>query len=314
MRIEARAYARLHFGFLDVAGERGRRFGGLGLSLTAPRVNLEITPSDRLTVDGDQADRFARLAERHHEATGLEPRARIRILEAIPAHAGFGSGTQAALALGAGLDRLHRIERSPEDLCAMMGRGRRSGVGFHAFRQGGLVLEAGRASSDVDPRPAPLILRHPFPDDWRIVMAVPRADRIVSGESEESAFAKVRSGARGEVDAIAGLVLMRILPAVVERNRDAFGTALVELQDIIGAWFAPAQGGPYHPASAPILKALRDGGAAGVGQSSWGPLVYAFAGDDQEARRLCMLIGRTVPDAAISVARARNRGAEIEIA
>ena len=314
MRIEVRAYARLHFGFLDVTGESGRRFGGLGLSLTAPRFDLEITPSDRLAVEGDQADRFARLAERHHEATGREPRARIRILEAIPAHAGFGSGTQAALALGAGLDRLHRIERSPEDLCAMMGRGRRSGVGFHTFRQGGLVLEAGHAPSEVGSHPAPLTVRHPFPDEWRIVIAVPRADRIVSGESEESAFAKLRSGARGEVDAIAGLVLMRLLPAVIERNRTAFGTALVELQDKVGAWFVPAQGGPYHPAGAPILRTLRDDGAAGVGQSSWGPLVYAFAGDDQEARRLCMLIGRTVPDAAVSVARARNRGAEIEVA
>lgn len=314
MRIEVRAYARLHFGFLDVMGESGRRFGGLGLSLTAPRFNLEITPSDRLAVEGEQADRFARFAERHHEETGREPRARIRILETIPAHVGFGSGTQAALALGAGLDRLHRIERSPEDLCAMMGRSRRSGVGFHAFRQGGLVLEAGHACSDVDPRPAPLILRYPFPDTWGIVLAVPPADRIVSGEREELAFAKLRTGAQGEVDAIAGLVLMRLLPAVVERDRIAFGTALAELQERVGTWFAPAQGGPYHPASAPIVRALRDDGAAGVGQSSWGPVVYAFAGDDQEARRLCMVIGRTSPDAAVSVARARNCGAEIEVA
>ena len=121
------------------------------------------------------------------------------------------------------------------------------------------------------------------------MIAVPRADRVVSGAREESAFAKLRSGAQGEVDAIAGLVLMRLLPAVVERDRMAFGTALTELQERVGAWFAPAQGGPYHPASAPIVRALRGDGAAGGGQSSWGPAVYAPK-------------------------RARNRGAEIEVA
>ena len=39
--VRVEAPARLHLGMLAVAGDRGRRFGGLGVSVSRPAVVLE---------------------------------------------------------------------------------------------------------------------------------------------------------------------------------------------------------------------------------------------------------------------------------
>jgi predicted sugar kinase len=40
--------------------------------------------------------------------------------------------------------------------------------------------------------------------------------------------------------------------------------------------FSSAQEGVFQPHSAPLIEKLREMGAIGVGQSSWGPAVYAL--------------------------------------
>jgi predicted sugar kinase len=62
----------------------------------------------------------------------------------------------------------------------------------------------------------------------------------------------------------------------VERNIQAFGENLTRLQEIVGAMFSQAQGGVFQPESAPLIKKLKEIGAEGVGQSSWGPTVYSL--------------------------------------
>src|SRR5258706_7390353 len=140
MRVDVRAQARLQFGFLDLSGEKGRRFGGMGLSISRPHLALRLEKGTRLRVEGAQAERIEILAARFYEAVDLRPMAKIQVLEAIPEHIGLGSGTQLALAVAAGLSRLHRLDHSFEELCALMNRARRSGVGYHLFQRGGFVV------------------------------------------------------------------------------------------------------------------------------------------------------------------------------
>ena len=75
---------------------------------------------------------------------------------------------------------------------------------------------------------------------------------------------------------------MSLLPALVDGDLEAFGKAITTIQQINGSWFAPAQGGPFASgASTELINKMREWGAAGVGQSSWGPAVYAITeGDD----------------------------------
>ncbi|MBM3820403.1 MAG: GHMP kinase, partial [Acidimicrobiia bacterium] len=54
-----------------------------------------------------------------------------------------------------------------------------------------------------------------------------------------------------------------------------------------GRWFAPVQGGTFAPgASDALVRRMSEWGAAGVGQSSWGPAVYGIVDGDAAAAAL----------------------------
>jgi len=80
---------------------------------------------------------------------------------------------------------------------------------------------------------------------------------------------------------------MALLPALADGEIEAFGGALTEIQETTGRWFAPVQGGVFAPGPGETLvRRLREWGAAGVGQSSWGPAVYGIVAGPDEATRL----------------------------
>ncbi len=105
---------------------------------------------------------------------------------------------------------------------------------------------------------------------------------------------------------------MRLVPALVERDLATFGAALTEAQELVGSCFAAVQNGLFHPDAAALIARLKDAGARGVGQSSWGPAVYAFAGDAQDEQRLLDVARRAIPGGACFAARGWNRSAALE--
>ena len=96
--VRVEAPARLHMGMLDASGDGPRRFGGLGVAVSRPVVVVEATSSDELRVEGPEAERALAVAQRCLASFGGATGAHVRVLEAIPAHAGLGSGTKLALA------------------------------------------------------------------------------------------------------------------------------------------------------------------------------------------------------------------------
>jgi predicted sugar kinase len=110
------------------------------------------------------------------------------------------------------------------------------------------------------------------------------------------------------------LVLLGLLPAVAEHDWQAFGEALYDFNVRVGEMFAPVQGGIYaHPAVAAVVAWVRGQGVAGVGQSSWGPAVYAVAADKDAAVDLTARLRRHFDwgSDAVFVTRARNWGATV---
>jgi beta-ribofuranosylaminobenzene 5'-phosphate synthase len=279
------APARLHFGVLDLRGALGRRFGGLGAGVPAPSLLLEAGPADRLTADGPDAERALGFGQRFLAHHGLRGGARLTLHRAIPAHSGLGSGTQLALAVARALAELHGLPTDVVALAQAVGRGRRSAIGTWTFALGGFIVEGGRREG-ADPI-APLLARFPLPPEWRCVVAVPSGAPGLSGEAEATAFEHLPPPAEREVEQVSHLVLMQLLPALVEADLAGFGAALTEVQRITGAWFAPAQGGVFAPGgSETLVRRLAEWGAAGVGQSSWGPAVYGLCGSEPEARTI----------------------------
>src|SRR3954452_23973236 len=97
--VRVEASAGLHLGMLDASGDAPRRFGGLGVAVRRPAAIGEAAPADELAADGGDAERAGAVAERVLDGRG----ALLRVIEAIPPHAGLGSGTKLALAVTAAL-------------------------------------------------------------------------------------------------------------------------------------------------------------------------------------------------------------------
>ncbi|MGU3538336.1 beta-ribofuranosylaminobenzene 5'-phosphate synthase family protein [Methylobacterium sp. A54F] len=306
--VRVRAPARLHFGFLDLHGGLGRRFGSLGVAVDAPAVALSAAPAPALTVEGPEAGRardYAAAAARH---LGVPEAAAIRIEETIPAHAGFGSGTQLALAVAAALARLHGRPFAPADFADALDRGNRSGVGLASFTEGGLIVDGGRDASGAPP---PVIARLPYPEAWRIVLILDETATGVHGAPETEAFRDLPRFPEAEAAEICRIVLMQVMPAAVLAEPEAFGAGITAIQRRIGDHFAPHQGGRYaSPAVAEALAAVAAQGVAGYGQSSWGPTGFALMPSEAEARRLVARLERPGPLRFV-IARGRNAGATV---
>jgi beta-RFAP synthase len=175
---------------------------------------------------------------------------------------------------------------SAEQLAALSGRGLRSGIGLHGFRQGGLIVDGGRRQLDGIP---PLLARLEFPPEWSILILIPKQYRGLHGLNEARAFAALPPIPDPVTDRLCRLVLLGLLPAVIERNLLDFGEALAELQQLVGRCFASAQGGIYaRPELDAIVAELRSQGLQGVGQSSWGPTLYGFSQAGETEREVIL--------------------------
>jgi len=319
--VGVRAAGRLHLGFLDPAGTLGRRFGSIGLTLAGFETELEIGPasSDRLHADDASAtaelDRAAALLQRLRERSGCRAPLALRLRRVLPAHAGFGSGTQLALALGRAFARWHGLDVATATLAQWLGRGQRSGIGIAGFDQGGLLVDGGPGA---DGTPAPLLARIALPDAWRIVVVLDERQRGLSGADERSAIARLAPLAQATAADLCHQVLMRVLPGAAANDFAAFAAGINRLQQRLGEHFAPAQGGSAwtSPAVGRLMGWLREqfGDAAAIGQSSWGPTGFAVLPSAAAAQRLIESAQAAgVVDAALvlRVVAARNHGAAI---
>jgi beta-ribofuranosylaminobenzene 5'-phosphate synthase len=150
------------------------------------------------------------------------------------------------------------------------------------------------------------------PEEWRAVLVVPAAAPGLSGAAEEEAF--LRLAPEPERSAVvAQLVLTSLLPALVERELEEFGAALTRVQQLVGDSFAAVQGGRFHPRAGALVEALLRFGAAGAGQSSWGPTVYGVVGSEAAGRALARHMADLVGgEGRVELVAFDNRGARLE--
>ena len=304
--------ARLHLGFLDLNGGLGRRFGSIGLAINGLKTSITFNAASQLRVTGPENERVRGYLQVMQRALDIENTCHVRIDEVVPAHAGLGSGTQIALAVAAGVRRLHGLPLDVRGDAIRLERGARSGVGIGLFDHGGLVVDGGRGSLTTA---APVVSRMPFPEQWRILVVLDPHRQGVHGPDEREVFSKLAPSSDGQAAHLCRLVLMKALPALAECDIAGFGSAIKEMQVLLGDYFAAIQGGSRFssPDVAAALAALEDEGAYGIGQSSWGPTGFAFAPSAEEANRLVESIYRhpRCRDLDIRNVAGLNRGAHI---
>jgi beta-ribofuranosylaminobenzene 5'-phosphate synthase len=316
MKVYVKTPARLHLGLIDLNGGLGRVFGGLGVAIDHPNVILEAQKSQTLKVIGEKVELTRKLANHFLEAYKLKERVTIDVKQSIPEHLGLGSGTQLALAVATSISRLLRVEALTHEFAAVMGRTAQSGVGTAVFEQGGLVVDAGKNTKDPTQKIIPLICRLPFPEEWRFIVAIPHTKKGLANEAEASAFKQLPPMKPEEVGKICRLLMMKLLPATVEKDIQTFGEALTQIQCIVGDSFAQAQGGRYSSfPAAKCIDFMIKHGAYGGGQSSWGPTVYGvvkdFEAEELQAKTQTFLNENA--SGKVFVAKADNQGAIVKV-
>jgi beta-ribofuranosylaminobenzene 5'-phosphate synthase len=319
-RVVVHAPGRLHLGFLDPAGSLGRRFGSLGLVVEGFETVVEIGPADTDTLSAGspaaaqelERARAHLVALRQHSGR-LQP-LHLHLRQVLPAHAGLGSGTQLALAVGRAFASWQRLDVTTPTLASWLGRGLRSGVGIAGFDQGGLLLDGGPGAAG---QPAPLLSRLALPEAWRVVVALDPRQRGLSGAAEKQALALLQPLPQASAALLCHQVLMQVLPGAADGHFETFARGLGHVQQLLGRHFAPAQQGSAYTSAAVgrLMDWCAAQGAAATGQSSWGPTGFAFVRSATQARALlaaAQAAGVLDPALQLHVARGRNHGARIE--
>nr|WP_159839399.1 beta-ribofuranosylaminobenzene 5'-phosphate synthase family protein [Burkholderia sp. 8Y] len=312
------AYARLHLGFIDPNGSLGRAFGSVGLVIEGHGTRITARRAQRTArIDGAstqaQHERIKAYLTKLHTALGVTQPVDIDVHETPRAHTGLGSGTQLALAIGTAFARVTGHDLPTADIARILGRGARSGIGIHGFDHGGLIVDGGRSTAHTETATLPpLLARQPFPDAWRVLLIDDTSREGLHGDAEKRGLASLAPFPAALAAHLAHLVLMRLLPAVAECEFDIFADAICDMQQTIGDYFAPAQGGVFaSPAVARALQAVAAEQKAGIGQTSWGPVGFAFVAGAQQAERALATAQRAAQQASLSfsITTARNRGA-----
>ena len=136
--------ARLHLGFVDLGGALGRKFISVGVAIDSFDLKMTVTPSERFAGSGPSSQRALKYARELFEKWNLEGTCEIKIHQAIPEHAGLGSGTQLALCVGTAIAMLWQQNVTTPEIAQELRRGVRSGIGIAAFDHGGMIVDGGR--------------------------------------------------------------------------------------------------------------------------------------------------------------------------
>ena len=298
--ITVSAPSRIHFGLIAIGDQTQRKFGGAGLMVAGPRTVVTLSPSDRLNLlFNAQADDCAtRAVARWHEKFAPSEIGNLP-LEQLPVsvtclptgrHQGLGSGTQISFCIAAALHQFFcGAVPSATELAFAMNRGQRSAIGSHGFFRGGFLVDRGFAESDK--KLAPLDVQTAFPDSWRVVLIQPDPESDsnppLHGQEEVSAFENLEPTSQREAEGMIRLLNESIVPAVVRADFQTFAGATTEFGYRSGLYYRKVQGGAYASAWAiEIVRRVSAFGEFAVGQSSWGPTMFAICESEASAGEL----------------------------
>jgi beta-RFAP synthase len=258
--------------------------------IDSPGFQLFVKPGARDEVSGP--DEFKKRSleflklYRSNALRRQPPPCRIEIRRTIPSHLGLGSGTQLGLAIAKSLSLLAGEETvDAVELATRVGRGVRSALGIHGFQRGGFLLDGGKEGENTV---GMLEAREEFPDEWRLLLVIPQDSPAgLSGKDEQEAFSRLPSMPQQISARLRRISHEEMIHAVRHADFDRYSNSVYEFGKTVGEFFISVQGGVYASSrTAKLVHALRAQGISGVGQSSWGPTVFALLPNQQSANQI----------------------------
>ncbi|NHJ32465.1 MAG: hypothetical protein FK732_06355 [Asgard group archaeon] len=297
LEIQIKTPCRLHFGLIDLNGELGRINGGLGVALNNPGWEINGWIPEKIDPKFSHSLPIISVINKFDNYFKTKTKdVRFKILKRIPQHIGLGSNTQFCLAIGTILAKIHNIETSVVEIANAIKRGGTSGIGVAAFDKGGIILDGGhtfgpgkqtesfKPSSVSTAPPPPIIFRYNPPSNWHFVILTPRTKQGVYGKKEIELFSENCPIPTKEVEKLSRLILVKILPAIIENDIQAFGEGLTEMQ----TGFTRFGMKRYKKGIVSDLLefARKNQYIYGSGISSFGPTVFALTNTEEKAKKI----------------------------
>jgi len=324
VKIKVKTPSRLHFTLIDLNGSLGRIDGGIGVTLNYPNVIIEAENADNIVVVGEKRELAESIARKAIDKISPGSGIKIRVESTIPEHVGLGSKTQLSLAIATAINRISGSDFSVRELVRIVNRAGTSGIGVAAFERGGFILDSGHtfgpgkqkerfspSSASLAP-PAPLIMRQDVPEDWFFVIGIPNVDKGAHGAREVEIFEKFCPVPLREVEKLSHLILMKTLPALMEKDIKTFGNSLYEMQKI---GFKKVEVALQDPVIKKLMNFMMAKGAYGSGVSSFGPAVYGLVSGIEVAEKLSLETDSFLKKhtgGGVFVSGVNNNGAEVK--
>ncbi|MDH5791676.1 MAG: GHMP kinase, partial [Candidatus Bathyarchaeota archaeon] len=187
----------------------------------------------------------------------------------------------------------------------------------YAFKHGGFIVDGGHKKDQRDGLP-PLIFHSDVPEDWLFVVGLPDITQDRSGKVENDVFKRMEPPPGSLIGEISRIVLVKMIPAILERDIEAFGSAMTSIDFKFGEFWLEIQGGRFsHPVIEEGVNFLLEAGAHGVGQSSWGPAFYGLVRGESDAEKISERLRGFLNSGGRRgesfVARPDNRGAVVTV-
>jgi beta-ribofuranosylaminobenzene 5'-phosphate synthase len=280
-----KAYPRIHIGLADMGFASPRCYGGVGFTLEQPATVVRVKPWSDLALTGFESidctsrDELYRIIRDFSQICKVN--FKIELVSMPPQHHGYGTKTTLLLAVLAALSSASGHQLSRNDMQLLSGRGGASGIGIHAFFEGGVIWDAGhsrRAVQSLEPSgirhtsEIPLMMaRIDFPDHWAVKLIELKGKRI-SGEIEAVFFSDNTPVPQSEALSTIATLYHGVLPAFKGCDLEELASALRYLHQI---GFKKRELLAQESETQELLNELQEGGFA-AGMSSIGPLVYVI--------------------------------------
>lgn len=282
--IRIRTCRRLHFGLLTPVPvqELDLVYGGLGIMVEAPSIEVVAEKAAAWQITGHAESTVRAILDQvQSHLPELKP-LHLEVIRHAPAHQGWGTGTQLALAVAQACCLASQLNGNAAEMASWTRRGTRSGIGIAGFEQEGLLIDMGKA---LGGKRTARVHSIPFPQEWTFVLVEPGEEQGLFGDRERSAFSRLQQVRIETVKHMQRLIQDQIVPAVQLKDFDTFARSLTEYNRLAGTHYHEVQPGDYSSElNATRLELMCQAGAAGLGQSSWGPGLFAVFRDEATAR------------------------------
>ncbi len=313
MIVKGRGFGRLNFGLIDLSGKSKRVDGSFGMGINVPIVEVVVDDSNEWIV---YPQKYQDICLKLVKKLGISKKFFIKIKTLVPSHCGLGLGTQLRLTIAKALIIKEKLNVSSDELLRVVERGGTSNLGYYAFLFGNFIVEGGHLwkveKEEIGPgikfncpNRTPIIYQNNFPN-WGICLIIPHKFKKISGQEEINLFQKFCPIPKYETALLCKNILMGIIPAIQTKDFELF---CYHLEQCMRLGLRKREILLRISEVKDIMLSLKSVGFKGIGMSSFGPIVFGFSRDVNEASAMVSKLKLSQKNKMI-ITTARNIGAE----